>query len=684
MKRWKKALAAFAVASVMCFSMAAVGCGDKDDKGGNTGNNTQQGDTGNGGNTGTGGNEGNTGTGGNEGNTGTGGNEGNTGTTATVTSVTVTAAGNVTEVEVNKTLQLSVAVAGTNSPAQTVTWSSSDDTKATVSDAGLVTGKVAGSVTITATSTVDTTKKGTITLTVKAASTDNPPATSSAVTINVDDLTSFAADGETPLKEGVGIYALPEIQRDSSSRKLIYKGEEVSVSNRLKFGGSGTTSKKSLKVNLDKDATVVVYGANGTSGKASYLHMLDADGEEVANSTQQVNHKDDGKVAGAAMFEVKANTEYYITSVTVNDSANATVSYIAVVYGTFDETFTDVQAKANSCTEDGNIAYSVSNYGRYKNASGSIVFANDVALAKKGHDYEAKEIVAASATQTGSAKLICKNDNSHVIPVTLPVLTSGDYVERPEVGETGTYKYVSNGVEITFQAVGVAAASYKFETRYSNLFDTAIASIGYGAANANQLASGLKIYGSASPKASGAEKPTDYPTSIGASITSSKRLELKDDEEANTGYVYMVFDEAKTSGVYKISGTLHMPTQNGSWSIFQLISSEVDTDAAFAQIRSDSDKYLGMSALNSNEDVKSKTKSPYTKATDITFEIVLDLDASTVTLKIGSEEILTSANAMSVTVGANGWKGIRLQTASGKRNVYLSNLVIAERVVSSD
>ncbi len=96
-------------------------------------------------------------------------------TEVTVTGVTVTAAGGATSVAAEGTLQLSAAVAGTGNPAQTVTWSTSDDSKATVSTTGLVTGVAEGTVTITATSTVDTTKKGTINLTVTEKGTTPPP-----------------------------------------------------------------------------------------------------------------------------------------------------------------------------------------------------------------------------------------------------------------------------------------------------------------------------------------------------------------------------------------------------------------------------------------------------------------------------------------------------------------------------
>ena len=93
----------------------------------------------------------------------------------TVTSVTVSAAGGATSVKAEGTLQLSASVVGTNNPAQTVTWSSSDTSKATVNaSTGLVTGVAEGSVTITATSTVDTSKKGTINLTVTAKDTGEP------------------------------------------------------------------------------------------------------------------------------------------------------------------------------------------------------------------------------------------------------------------------------------------------------------------------------------------------------------------------------------------------------------------------------------------------------------------------------------------------------------------------------
>lgn len=84
----------------------------------------------------------------------------------TVSSVTVSPSTWTISLDGTTTKQLSATVSGTNSPAQTVTWTSSNTSVATVSNSGLVTGKAAGTATITATSTVDGTKSGTCAITV--------------------------------------------------------------------------------------------------------------------------------------------------------------------------------------------------------------------------------------------------------------------------------------------------------------------------------------------------------------------------------------------------------------------------------------------------------------------------------------------------------------------------------------
>jgi uncharacterized protein YjdB len=96
------------------------------------------------------------------GNTGGGGDP-----VPTVTGVTVSPA--TASVAKGGTQTFSATVAGTGSPAQTVTWSVSGGTGTTISAGGILSvaaGESATTLTVTATSTVDTTKSGTATVTV--------------------------------------------------------------------------------------------------------------------------------------------------------------------------------------------------------------------------------------------------------------------------------------------------------------------------------------------------------------------------------------------------------------------------------------------------------------------------------------------------------------------------------------
>lgn len=78
-------------------------------------------------------------------------------------SVDITQSTAVVKVELTTTLTV------TTNDEQGVTWSSSDETKATVSSEGVVTGVAAGTVTITATSKTDSTKKDTAIVSVQAS-----------------------------------------------------------------------------------------------------------------------------------------------------------------------------------------------------------------------------------------------------------------------------------------------------------------------------------------------------------------------------------------------------------------------------------------------------------------------------------------------------------------------------------
>lgn len=130
---------------------------------------------------------------------------------ATVTGVTVTAANNATQVAVEATLQLNANVTVTGGAATTVTWSSSDDAKATVSGTGLVTGVAEGQVTITATSTVDNTKSNSITLTVVAKGTVvTPPVTEKSLYETLLEKDNVRVSIDTEAEAGTHLAAYDE------------------------------------------------------------------------------------------------------------------------------------------------------------------------------------------------------------------------------------------------------------------------------------------------------------------------------------------------------------------------------------------------------------------------------------------------------------------------------------------
>lgn len=85
-----------------------------------------------------------------------------------VNSITVTAAGSASSVDVEATLQLSAAVSPNNATTKTVTWTSGSTNIATVDESGLVTGVAEGEVVILAKANDDSGVVGTITLNVTA------------------------------------------------------------------------------------------------------------------------------------------------------------------------------------------------------------------------------------------------------------------------------------------------------------------------------------------------------------------------------------------------------------------------------------------------------------------------------------------------------------------------------------
>lgn len=108
-----------------------------------------------------------------------------------VTSVTVNPA--TATLNIGQNQQLTATVVVQNGAATTITWSSSNNTVASVSSTGLVTANAAGTATITATSTVDGSKKGTATITVSAATINNVTISPTSALLSIGGTQQFTA-----------------------------------------------------------------------------------------------------------------------------------------------------------------------------------------------------------------------------------------------------------------------------------------------------------------------------------------------------------------------------------------------------------------------------------------------------------------------------------------------------------
>lgn len=205
----------------------------------------------------------------------TNGNGGSGTTTSGVTSVTLdrTTLSLLTEA----TAELTATVTTTSSDiAKTVTWTSSDKSVATVSG-GIVTAVAAGNATITATSTVDTTKKATCAVTVESAN-------SSEVLWRADEYEAKTCTDNQTLGIMTVIVGSGSVSIDANSKSI----DGYLFTKRLKFGGSGSTSKNSIKFTTTDSATITVYYMSGSSGNSRTLNLSDGT-TVVASGTNDGN-----------------------------------------------------------------------------------------------------------------------------------------------------------------------------------------------------------------------------------------------------------------------------------------------------------------------------------------------------------------------------------------------------------
>ena len=327
-------------------------------------------------------------------------------------------------------------------------------------------------------------KTGSIAYTVKSATQTDPNPDEGDdtnvphkdVIIDVSDLSNLTndevADGEA-LSPEANIKAVGALTVDGNSgKKSTFAGKEISPSKRLKLDGK--ISSKGLEVNLAGDATILVYAYSGTSGSARSLALYDADKQIIDGTTQGIGTGNDN-ILNVAVFEVKANTTYYIGAV----DSGINIYYIAVL-GTFTEEAAEtVEAKAATCTEAGNPAYTLTDYGRYILEDGKAVPSSGITTPALGHDYTGvtpQEDTLPTENTEGKFTAACARDCGHTQDIVLPELTDPSYTRTGDGASSGKYKYSytdkATGLTVTFEADQVEQGAEK--VKYLIGFDSAI------------------------------------------------------------------------------------------------------------------------------------------------------------------------------------------------------------------
>ena len=561
-------------------------------------------------------------------------------TTVAVASVSLNK--NTLSLKVGASETLTATVAPANATNKNVIWSVTAGDAVTVSASGAVTAVKEGTATVTVTTQDgDKTATCTVTVTNNGGGEENPPVDKQDVTFNAStDISAAPASGAT-LVEGVTTNG--DLGYGTTSRDVYHPsldGGKSTIKNRVQLNGNA----KGIKFNLEANATVLVYASGADANSVGSLQLYVA-GEKSGDIVSIGKGGD--KDVGVAEFSFNANTEYEIrrgTSSTVN------VLFIAIHYGELNEVKGDlVPAVPVSCEEDGMLAHYLSNYGKYYAEDGTTIkLRSDLVQVKTGHNYSLVDgsVVAATETTPGSAQIKCANETNS-INVELPILTSNDYTTRPNVGESGNYVYRYRGVEITFTGVGVGAATVTWTDIYSIPTFTGI-NVGTSKTDGQNCV---------------------YASEGVAAVQADGSLLIGDASAATKAYIALGTGE--TSGVVKISGSIKLGVKTGNWTFFQILNSANEEIVGFRTGGSSGPWGYRLSAgtLTSNT-IENETANWHA------FEIVLDLDKSTVTITVDTtvlaDKVAYSGNSLNVS-------SIAFANINAGRSVSLQSITVAKQ-----
>ena len=247
------------------------------------------------------------------------------GETPTVTNVTVSAAGNASSVAKGATLQFNAAVTGTNSPAQTVTWSIDTTGIAagtSISTAGLLTvaaNESLTSLTIRATSTVDTSKSGTATVTVTTA--DETPIVTN-VTVSAAGNASSVTKGTTlqfnAVVDGTNnpaqtvTWTIDELGKDA--------GTTINAAGLLTVAAG--ESQSSLTIRATSTVDTQKYGTATVTVTASHEQGFEFGIISGSSIITDMDHDPEAKTIVAQADSTFTNFKWYIDNVPVQTGNN--------------------------------------------------------------------------------------------------------------------------------------------------------------------------------------------------------------------------------------------------------------------------------------------------------------------------------------------------------------------------
>jgi uncharacterized protein YjdB len=242
-----------------------------------------------------------------------------------VTGITVAGANNATSVDVSGTLLLSATVAPANATTQAVSWSSSDETVATVDAYGLVSGVAGGEVSITATATDGSNKSAIFELTVVKPATGVAPF---SIDISGDATTYY------PTTDASGVYTFSIEQGkyffvntsvlpvDATNQTVTFSGVPIDPITGITFVANGptdnnTSTRRMLYANVVSFAT---YNINPTTDEQDPAYGVRSDG----TSTFHAHPQSDATLKQYIRFTVvEAQTQTVAASgVTVSAAAN--------------------------------------------------------------------------------------------------------------------------------------------------------------------------------------------------------------------------------------------------------------------------------------------------------------------------------------------------------------------------